>query len=155
MNTPFDTLFELRYAIRVLERQARLWRRLDAMIRFFGLLSGTAAFAAITHASQNLTLSFGILFAVLQAVEYTLTPSVKAAAAQYHAKQYAVILAEQSRITPEELRQKLLDVRAQDEIVVFEALRKLAYNDVAQEYGCSSEHSFLLSFTNRLVGWLG
>jgi DNA-binding transcriptional regulator YdaS (Cro superfamily) len=147
----YETLFELRFAERVLERQARFWRRIDLIFRFFGLLSGTAAFAAITQSNQIFTLTFGILFAVLQTLEYTVTPSEKAAAAAQESKRYAAAIARQQQVTPEELRQDLLDIRVADTVTAFEPLRRLAYNDVATEQG-SSDYCFPLNPSMFLMG---
>ena len=147
----FKTLFELRYAQRVLERQARFWRRIDTLIRAFGLLSGTAAFAAITNSNQNLTLLFGIVFSVFQVIEFSVSPGAKSAEASQEAKLYAAAIAEQSKVSVDELRQQLLDIRAKDTVTCFESLRKLAYNDVAEETG-RPDAGYSLGLSCRFMG---
>lgn len=149
----FNVLFELRYGERVLERQARFWRRIDAITRMLGLFSGTVAFAAITHENQTLTMVFGVIFALFQALEFTVMPGSKAAEAYQASKLYTAVLAEQSRIPLDELIQKLHDTRIKDNVIAFEALREPAYNDVAIEKG-HPEACFKLTFSSKIMRML-
>jgi hypothetical protein len=144
-------LFELRYAQRVLQRQATFWRRIDTLTRALGLLSGTAAFGAITNSNQNLTMVFGVVFAVFQVIEFTASPGAKSTEASQQAKLYAAAIAEQSKASADDLRQKLLDIRAEDTVTCFEYLRKLAYNDVAEEIG-QPDARFNLGWPVRVMG---
>jgi hypothetical protein len=148
----YQTYFELRYAQRLLQRQARFWRRVDTLTRAFGLLSGTAAFAAITNSNQDFTMLFGVIFAVFQVIEFTVSPGAKSAEASQQAKLYAAAIAEQSKVSVDDLRQKLLDIRSKDTVTCFEYLRKLAYNDVSEETG-RPEAGFKLGLSNRFMGW--
>ncbi|MGI2325274.1 MULTISPECIES: hypothetical protein [unclassified Methylococcus] len=152
-KTMYEITFELRYAVRVLERSACYWRTVDTMTRMAGLLSGTAAFAAIIGTNKEMTLAFGICFAILQAIEYILSPAAKAAAAHETSKIYDAILAERLRKSPEELEQALLDARTKDMVIVSNSLKRLAYNDVAEEIG-RSDYGFRLGAWNRIVGLL-
>jgi hypothetical protein len=148
----YKTLFELRYAQRVLQRQAKFWRRVDTLTRALGLLSGTAAFGAITNNNQNLTMFFGVVFAIFQVIEFTASPGAKSAEASQQAKLYAAAIAEQSKVSADGLWQKLLDIRAKDTVTCFEYLRKLAYNDVAEEIG-QTDAGFKLGWSARVIGF--
>ena len=87
-----NPLFELRYATRVLELQARFWRKLDALIKFCSILSSTAAFGAIVSSHPRLTLTFGVVFAILQAIEFTLSPSSRALEAKESGRLYKTVI---------------------------------------------------------------
>jgi hypothetical protein len=142
--------FQLRYATRVLELQARFWRKIDTTIRIFSFLSGTAAFAAIVSSHSWLTLFFGVIFALLQAVEFVVSPSSHALEAKESGKLYKAVQASNVRKDKDLLEQALLDARKQDEVTVFDSLRHIAYNDVVKEIG-HPEDSFDLTRWQRLV----
>ena len=151
----FDLRFRLRYAVRVLERQARFWRHVEGISRFLAFLSGTAAFAAIISSNSGLTIAFGVLFAALQGVDFVFNPAAKAAEAREAGKVYAEVLAGPYRNEPEQLEQALLSAQARDDVVVFEALREPAYNDVAKEMGCEAQHYFKLNCWQRVMSAIG
>ena len=130
-----DLLLELRYSTRVLELQARFWRRLDATTKIFSFLSVTAAFGAIVSSHPWLTLFFGFMLALLQAVEFVLSPSSRALEAKESGKLYKAVQASNARADRELLEQALLDARNKDEVTVFDSLRYIAYNDMANESG--------------------
>lgn len=130
-----DLLFEVRYAVRVLEREARLWNRIDIGTKLFSFLATTAAFGAIIKSRPILTIFFGLLLAVLQAIQFVLNPPSRALEARQAGQLYQKILASDARRDPAKLEQALLDARSQDPVSVLEALRVCAYNDVARERG--------------------
>jgi len=145
-----DLLFDLRYATRVLELQARFWRRLEATIKIFSFLSVTAAFGAIVSSHHVLTLIFGFLLALMQAVEFVLSPSSHALEAKESGKLYKDIRPSNAQMNRELFEQALFDARNKDDVTVFDSLRYIAYNDVANEMG-HPEEAFVLTKWQRLV----
>ena len=135
-KTLYELTFELRYASRVLERQARYWRKLDTGIRVLSLLSGSVAFVALTQGNQPLTLALGMVFAVAQALEFAIRPGDKAGEAASSMRLYGAVSADpEACATPASLHRALEKARALDSVAVFDAINRLAYADVALEMG--------------------
>lgn len=149
-----DTLFSLRYAVRVLERHSRLWGRIDGLIRFAGLLSGMAAFTALVGQSQSASLGFGVLFALLQALEFTVRPAEVRARSLSARTGYARLLATEGTYDDGALQAAYQALVADDEVVVPESLRALAYNDVLLERGDDPAHLMVLDRWHRFVACL-
>lgn len=146
-----DTLFSLRYAVRVLERHQRMWRRIDSMVRLMAILSGTSAFAALMSQHQGAALATGLLFALLQAVEFALRPAERAADSGAARRTYDSVLARQSEFSDAALADAYRRVVADDAVIVPESLRALAYNDVVNEQGSDPAHLFPLNRWQRFV----
>lgn len=149
-----DTAFNLRYAVRVLERQHRYWRNLDALVRLTALLAGSAAIATLAAALPGLALLSGIVFAAMQAVEYGLAPAQRAAEALAARQPYADVLAGAAGLDDAALEAALQRVIAADTLVVGKALRLAAYNDVVDEQGLDPAALYRLNARHRLVAWL-
>lgn len=130
-----DTRFSLRYAVRVLERQARMWGVISAAFKFCSLLSGTVALAALTATNKPAAIALGLVFAVLQGAEITLGPSGHRSQALATRREYARLLARQATLCDADLEAAYQTIVADDDIIVIDGLRDLAYNDVAREQG--------------------
>lgn len=156
MNTTrFETLFCLRYAERVLERYARVWRRADAALRVFALLSASAAIWALGAQDQRLAIILGLLFALVQALQHGVGPArieQQALAAKFG---YADLLARERVLSDEQLEDAYRQVAARDNVIVPEYLRRLAYNDVAEERGCDTSDLYALGRFDRARAILG
>lgn len=153
--TRFDIQFSLRYAVRVLERQARLWRHIDGAFRMLAILSGSSALAAmLTQQASAISISGMVAFAVFQAVEFSAQPGLKAAEAWAERKPYLSIISKQSRLSDTELEQAYQDALEQDGVLAFESIRRLAYNDVTIEKGCAASALFPLNRWQRIVSIL-
>lgn len=146
-----DTLFSLRYAVRVLERHARLWRNVDNLVRLGSLLAGSGAIAALAAQSHALTLAAGVVFALLQGVEFALRPAEGAARSMAQRRPYADLLARQSELDDGAIDAGYQRIVADDEIVVPELLRYLAYNDVLAERGCDASFAYPASAAMRCM----
>jgi hypothetical protein len=138
----FEILFSLRYAERVLERYAKFYRRLDTLIRFLALLSGSAALAALFGDFRAATLALALFFALVQALEFSLAPARIAAEAWAARKPYTAALSRQRKLSDEQLEQAWRDALAEDAIIIPEVFRRAAYNDVLEEKGCSPEYAY-------------
>lgn len=134
-KTRDDTLFDLRYAVRVLERQARMQGNCMAMVKFSTLLSGSAALAALVanHAAAAITL--GLVCATVQALDMALEPTAKQARALAARLNYARVMSHQASMTDAALEVAYQAVVADDDVAVSRALQELAYNDVIREQG--------------------
>ena len=150
--TRFDTLFSLRYAVRVLERQSRFWRRLDGALRFLTIVSGSAAFAALlTQQSPAINAVALAAFAALQALEFSLQPGQRAAMAWVARLPYLEAMADQSAMDDDSLEAAYRAALLRDDIQAFESLRRIAYNDVVEEMGCSPEHAYTLGGWHQMM----
>lgn len=136
-KTRDDTLFALRYAVRVLERHARLWGLIGAACKLVAILSGTVALAALVGTNTPLAVGMGVVFAVLQAVEHAFGPAEQRAKAQAQRRDYARLLARQGAMDDAAAEAAYQAVVADDDIAVPAALKELAYNDVVREQGLS------------------
>lgn len=151
-NSRSDTLFSLRYAVRVLERYARMWNLVGAGLKAISILSGTVALAALTGANSRVAVVMGVVFAALQALEYALGPAEKRAEALAERRNYARVLAAEASMNDAALDAAYQRVVADDEIVIIQSLRELAYNDVVREQGkdeshCYADHGFMRAFS--------
>lgn len=130
-----STLFNIRFAVRVLERHCRLWRRIDGAVRLAALLAGSGAIAALGAQHPGVAIACGAVFALFQAVEFALRPADIAARSMAQRKQYAALYARARAFDDGALADAQADLIAADDIIVTEALRRLAYNDVVRERG--------------------
>lgn len=152
--TRHDTLFSLRYAVRVLERYSRFWARIDGATKLASLLAGSAAIAALGAQSRPLAIFFGVIFALLQALTFGIRPADKSAQGLLARRPYADLLAGEGGYDDAALEAAYQRLVAADELIVPDALRPLAYNDVVIERGCDPAFTFALSRWQRFVALL-
>jgi hypothetical protein len=146
-----DTLFSLRYAVRVLERYARLWHRLDVALRVIAIFFGTAAFGALMAQSGLWAAIAGLLFAFLQALEYGVGPARREQEARSARALYAEILARQRDLSNDDLESEYQKAISRDPVIVPDGLRHLAYNDIVDERGCDPRARYELSRLERAL----
>lgn len=146
-----DALFSIRYAVRVLERSARYWAKIDGAIRIAALLAGSGAIYAISIESRPIAIGFGIFFAITQAIEFALRPADKSALAMGARLGYARLMADQSSHEDAALERAYQQLVAVDEVIVMECLRRIAYNDVLYERGHDPAHAYSLSAFDRFM----
>ena len=135
MNTErHQTLFCIRYAVRALERLSVLWGRLGHALKFCSVLSGAAAVATALSAGSSWAAAVaGLLFAALQALEVVIDPAGRSADAMAQRRDYARLMAHQSRYTDDDLEAEYQALVADDPIITPMALRHAAYNDAVLE----------------------
>lgn len=149
-----DLRFRIRYAVRVLERQTRFWSRLDAIVRMFSLLSGTAAVAGIVAQSLWLAWLWGGTLALMQAVAYVVRPGDSAATSRAQAALYRRLYARLPRLGTDASAEEFAGIKADDPVVPFESLRVMAYNDVIAEFGSGDAFRRPVPFPGPLVRML-
>jgi hypothetical protein len=138
----FETLFNLRYSERVLERSARMWAKLDVLMRSLCLLSGTSAVATLFAQHSTASLFCTIFFAALQILEYTIAPGIQSAHAAHWKKRYAHLSGKAHGMDDDALAAAFSELGAEDDTTVPEFLRRIAYNDVLMEQGCDPSHAY-------------
>lgn len=134
-DTRANTIFCIRYAVRVLERYAKYWSSIGTAFKFISLATGTGAVAAVIAANPGWSLALGVALAVLQALEHAVCPSDKHACALASRRDYARLLSNQAAHTDESLEAAYQAIVADDEVMVGQSLKELAYNDVVREKG--------------------
>lgn len=128
-------LTEVRYAERLCDRTARLYRRLGAGFLFLSVATGSAALSALSdRVPPWVSLSGGVAFALVGAINLAVRPADKAAQNEADARKYARLRSQATRMTTAELEEALQRVRESDAPEV-EPLREVAYNDVVTEIG--------------------
>lgn len=138
-TTRSDTLFSLRYAVRVLERHGNLWARAGAFTKFVTIATGAGAVAAVISKNPNFSLGLGVLLALLQALEYALDPADKKAKAAAARKEYARLLANEAKHEDAALHAAYMAIVADDEVQIWQGIKELAYNDAVREKGLSPD----------------
>lgn len=124
---------EVRYAIRLTERTARLYRKIQAAGYVLTIVGGSAVLAAIGKSLPDwVTLTGAAMFAIAGALLIAIRPADKVAQNEADAKRYKALMAKSVDMTDAEFERALADARQSDAPEV-EPLRDVAYNDVAIE----------------------
>ncbi len=149
-----NLLNEIRYAERLCQRTARLYRRVQSVTTFLSVLGGSAALSAAVSATMPTWLPVvgACVFAIFGAIAITIRPADKAAQNEQDAKRYAALRAKSHTLEDQALRQALDEARASD-VGEIETLRDVAYNDIVREIG-KSEAAVHLNFQQKvLAAW--
>ena len=151
-TTRFDTLFDLRYAVRVLERHGNLWSNLGGAFKFVSLVTGSTAVAAVISSNPQWATGLAIALAVLQAWELAVDPATRKADAAANRRDYARLLANESGKSDAELLTAYMSIVADDKIQPWRAVKELAYNDVIREKNL--DPTALYANESKLMLWL-
>jgi hypothetical protein len=124
---------EVRYAQRLCQRTARLYRRVQTTLTFLSVFAGGAALVSLTSGrSPELTAWLGIAFAVFGAINIAVHPAGKIAMNDSDVRKYATLLAKSEKLSVDEIKQLIVEARQSDAPEV-EPLRDVAFNDVMME----------------------
>lgn len=135
MKDKIELRSEIRYAIRLCERTARLYRNVQTASTCLTIIGGSAAFAAVSGAVPDwLSAAGAVIFAVFGAALVSIRPSDKAAQNEADMRKYQALLAKAQVMSEAELSQALEEARLGNAPEI-EPLRDVAYNDVAIELG--------------------
>lgn len=146
-------LNEIRYAQRLCERTARLYRHAQTFGTFMTVLGGSAIVASLSNAvAAWVALAGAVLFAVFGAVMVAVRPTEKAVANEADARRYAQLRTAGASMSEAQLRAALDQARETDAPEV-ETLRDVAYNDVVIEVG-RADWALPLSRTQKLLAAL-
>ena len=126
---------EIRFAQRLCERTARLYRRLHTSTVFFGIVGGSAAVSTLTAwVPPWLPPAGAIMLALMGAVALSVRPAERAAQNEADVRKYARLLADAGKLNDADLAAALAEARLTD-VAEIEPLRDVAYNDVVREVG--------------------
>ncbi len=144
---------EVRYAQRLSQRTARLYRRVQTTFTFLSIFAGSAALVSISaQLPQELTLSCAIAFAAFSAINIATRPAERVAQNEADIRKYAVILSKSVDLDASAL-QKLIAEARQSDAPEIEPLRDVAFNDVMREI--NREDAIIpLSRAQRFLGAL-
>jgi len=146
-------LNEVRYAERLCQRTARIYRHFQAATVFLTVLGGSGVMSALaTNAPAWLPVAGAVLLATFGAVNLAVRPADKAAANEADCKRYAQLRTIGLGMSAAELEQALNKAREGDTAEV-DSLRDVAYNDVVIEIG-RDDAAVKLNFYQRLLGAL-
>ena len=130
-----NLLNEIRYAERLCQRTARLYRRVQSATTFLTIVGGsTAASALVAHTPSWLPIGGALFLAVFGGVALSVRPADKAAQNELDVKRYSAIRAKSGAMSDAELRQAIDEANTNNAVEI-EPLRDVAYNDVALEVG--------------------
>lgn len=124
---------EIRYAIRLTQRTARLYRRVQTTGVFLAIIGGSATMASIADGIPVwITTTGGALLALAGAMLIAVRPADKAAQNEADIRRYQTLMTHASGMNEEELERALEDTHNGDAPEI-ESLRDVAYNDIAFE----------------------
>lgn len=149
-----ELLNKIRYAERLCQRTARLYRRIQSATTFMTIVGGSAAASALmAHTPAWLPVTGTLLLALFGAVAIAVRPADKAAQNEMDVKRYGAIRTKASSMTDEALSQAIDEATANNAAVEVEPLRDVAYNDVAREVG-RPDSVVQLNLQQRLIAAL-
>ncbi|SEN72181.1 hypothetical protein SAMN05216404_106188 [Nitrosospira multiformis] len=132
-KTRDELLGEIRYAIRLAERTARLYRRVQTFSSFCAIMGGSAALAGVSDILPQGALAWGSMIAAsFGAMLLSVRPGDKAAQNEADIKRFQLLMSRSSHLQDEELAASLEETRV-GVAPEIELLRNVAYNDVVSE----------------------
>lgn len=144
---------EIRYAIRLCQRQARLYRRIQAFGVFLSVIGGSATFSILSNSLPHALSYVGAgLLAVSGAALIAIRPADKAVANESDIKRYQDLLAKLNTFDEASLEAAIEEARKSDAPEI-DALRNVAYNDVLLEIN-RADQLIHLNFGEKVIGFL-
>jgi hypothetical protein len=135
MKTRHEMIYEARYAVRLTQRTARLYRRIQSFGTFLAVLGGSGAASLLAASVPNWVGAVGVaVLAVSGAALVAIRPADKAAQNEADFKRYMALLAKEPGMLDEALKAGLAEAH-QSDCPEIESLRDVAYNDVVAEFG--------------------
>lgn len=141
---------EIRYAERLCERTARLYRRVQAIATFLAIVGGSGVLASLAPALPKwLPIAGAILMTLMGAALIASRPAEKVAHNDADAKRYAGLRTKSHGMDAAQLAQALDEI-GQSDCPEVEGLRDVAWNDVAVELG-RGDAQVSLTFSQKLL----
>ncbi len=126
---------EVRYAERLCQRTARLYRRLQTVLTFAAFVGGSVAVGgALAQAQPWAVITGAVLLTVFGGLGMAIRPADKAAQNEADMRRYSALRAAALTMTREQLAVALDQARVTDSPEI-EPLRAVAWNDVVTEIG--------------------
>ena len=128
---------EIRYAERLCQRTARLYRRMQVVGTVGSVVAGSAVLGALSASvPPAVSLAGAALFALCAALQVAVRPHERAAANEADMRRYAQLRTDGRRMDADAL-QLALDKARQTDAAEVEPLRDVAFNDVVREIGAT------------------
>jgi hypothetical protein len=149
MDSPREQLqAEIRYAMRLCQRTARLYRRMQSLFTFFTVLAGSSALVSVSaNLPTTSTLLAALVFAMAGAANLATRPADKIATNEADVRKYAALLLKSETLDPAQVRILIAEARQSDAPEI-EPLRHVVFNDVMLETG-REDHVVPLTMTQR------
>lgn len=126
---------EIRYAIRLCQRTARLYRKLQTIGTFLTVIGGSAAVTSLSPSLPSwIPVAGAILLAVSGAALLAIRPGDKASSNENDVRRYQALMGKSSGMDVVALQAALEEAHLGDAPEI-DALRLVAYNDVVLETG--------------------
>lgn len=153
MTTRHELTYQIRYAVRLTQRTARLYRRVQTAGTFLSIIGGSATLSLL---AQSLPTWLGVagagVLAAAGAMLIAMRPADKAAQNEADARRYLAIAAKAGRLSDDELQAAIAEAQ-QSDCPEIEPLRAVAYNDIVAEFGRQDE-AIPLNCTQTLIAAL-
>ncbi len=148
-----DLLGEIRYAERLCERTARLYRRIQSIGTFGTLVGGSAMLSSLAKdIPTSVSLAGSVTFALFGLALVVTRPAEKIAANDADSKRYAKLRADAAGMDAPTL-QAAMEKAKESNTQEVEPLRQIAYNDVVREFGRADE-AYRLSLRQKVLAAL-
>ena len=139
--------------MRLTQRTARLYRRVQTAGTFLSIIGGSATLSLLAQSFPAwLGLAGAGLLATAGAMLIAIRPADKAAQNEADARRYLAIAAKANRLDDKDLQAAIAEAQ-QSDCPEIEPLRAAAYNDVVAEFGRSDE-AIPLTRTQTLIAAL-
>ena len=153
MKTRDQLLGEIRYAIRLCQRTARLYRRAQTTGIFLAIVGGSGTLAGLSGSLPGELKWLGPLGALLLtmagAALIAIRPADKAAQNEADVRRYQAVMVKSGGLSDEALAQAV-DEAHQGDAPEVEPLRNVAFNDVMLEIN-RADQMIPLSATEKLI----
>ena len=142
---------EVRYAERLCQRTARLYRRVQTTFTFLSVTAGSAALVSVaSKLPPEFALGSAVAFAVFGAVNLAIRPAERIAQNESDIRKYSALLGKAEDLDVPAIRKLIAEARQTDAPEV-EPLRDVAFNDVMREI--NREDALIpLSRSQRFLG---
>ncbi len=135
MTTRHELIYKIRYAVRLTQRTARLYRRVQTAGTFFSILGGSATLSLLSQSFPDwVGLAGAALLSVSGASLIAIRPADKAAQNEADMRRYLSLASKAHQLDDVALAVAIEEAH-QSDCQEVEPLRDVAYNDVVAEYG--------------------
>lgn len=148
--TRHELHYQIRYAIRLTQRTARLYRRVQTIGTFLAIVGGSATLSLLAEGFPSwVGLSGAALMTLAGGALVAVRPADKAAQNEADARRYLALATKAHGMTDSALA-AAIDEAHQSDCQEVEPLRDVAYNDIVREYG-RDDAAVPLSFSQRIL----
>lgn len=153
MDQKVTLMNEIRYAQRITQRTARLYRRASTVLTFLAILGGSSVAVSLSKSAPDwLAIAGTLAMAAAAAASLAVRPLEKAITNEQDLRKYTQLETLAVAMTLEQLQVALAKARETDAAEV-ELLRDVAYNDVVREIG-REDTAIRLNLQQRLIASL-